>query len=221
MKPVLFQDAFMIPVPRDRIYRRLGYRKGKTRLTDSQSEETELQIQDAVSHIRLRGAGIRIPVQEKRERETVLLFGSMSEGLGERPGEFAVPSAGIAQMLAGSEEVLLVAATAGPDIMEAIRKDSACNNLTRAVVMDAVAGEMVDSALNWIIRYFNHELSRENKRVTKKRFSAGYGDFPLNNQEWIYKALSLELLGVGLTQSFMLVPEKTVTAVCGIEKIEN
>jgi len=76
---------------------------------------------------------------------------------------------------------------------------------------------MADNALSWIINYFNRQLSRESKQLTSKRFSAGYGDFSLENQKIIYDVLKLEQLGISLSDKYMLIPEKSVTAVVGIK----
>ena len=110
-------------------------------------------------------------------------------------------------------------ATAGGEIIEAITQDSSGNDMMRAVVFDATASETVDSALGWITNYFNRSLSRLNQHLTPRRFSAGYGDFSLENQRVIYEALNLEKIGVSLTKTFMLVPEKSVTAVCGVKTL--
>lgn len=208
MGAVYFWDSILIAPPRDKIFRRLGFKKGKTRISDAQIREIEGYIDDALFDIQLKGAGKRIAVAQRREATTVLATGNN------------IHSAQIAALLANSGEVFLMGAGAGSKIMEAIRQDSARNRLTRAVVLDAVAGEMTDEALDWIIRYLNHELLRERKQLTKRRFSAGYGDFGLENQAWIYRALELERLGISLTDSCMLVPEKSVTAVAGIEDLK-
>ena len=209
MDSVIFFDSIVVPVPRDPILHRLRYKKGKTQISAAQLHEMNRFIDDALFDIQLRGAGIRIPIVQKLETETVLSTGR------------TITSTQIASLLLHSDEIMLIGATAGEKIMEMIQLDSARNQLTRAVVLDAVASVMTDTALDWIIRYFNHSFSRENRRLTKKRFSAGYGDFPLENQDWIYQALKLNRLGVQLTETCMLVPEKSVTAVLGVEKIKG
>ena len=52
---------------------------------------------------------------------------------------------------------------------------------------------------------------------TKPRFSPGYGDFSLEHQRDFMRILDLEnSLGLTLTGSLLLVPEKSVTAVIGL-----
>jgi cobalamin-dependent methionine synthase I len=107
--------------------------------------------------------------------------------------------------------------TAGSAVMAAIAEDTGGNRLTRGVVFDATASEMVDASMDWIISYFARELRRENKALTENRFSAGYGDFLLENQQTIFRLLELERIGVQITASFVLIPEKSVTAIAGVK----
>ncbi|MBN2517195.1 MAG: methionine synthase [Deltaproteobacteria bacterium] len=182
----------------------MGYRNGVTRIEEERKREIEDAIEYARSLIHLTGAAVRIPIEEIGQFNIVL-----SKGI-------VFNSRGLARMLKGCAEALLMGATAGKEIMEAIDNDSKTNRLTRGVILDAVASEMVDDSLDWIADYFNGQLRRENRRLTKRRFSAGYGDFLLENQKIMYDVLELGTLGVELTESFMLVPQKSVTAVAGI-----
>jgi cobalamin-dependent methionine synthase I len=49
-----------------------------------------------------------------------------------------------------------------------------------------------------------------------RRFSAGYADFNLENQKAIYDMLQMGKIGVTITPNFILLPEKSVTAISGI-----
>jgi len=100
--------------------------------------------------------------------------------------------------------------------MEAIQSDIGGRNATRGVVLDATASEVVDAGLDWIMGYFRQSLRREGKTLLNSRFSAGYGDFALENQRLIHRLLQMDRLKVTITESCLLVPEKSVTAVTGI-----
>jgi len=203
-------NPITISTPRERIYSRLGFAKGITKLSEKQKDEVESYIERALEIIELKGAGVILPIKEIETHEVIL-----SEDISFKSEDLTI-------FLADSQEVLLIAATSGAEIVKAVSEDSAGKNITAAVVFDAVASEMTDSALGWIINYFNRQLSRENKQLTSRRFSAGYGDFSLENQKIIYDFLKLEQLGISLSENYMLIPEKSVTAISGIEfKREN
>ena len=110
-------------------------------------------------------------------------------------------------------------ATAGSEVMAAIAGEATGDRLTRGVVLDAVASEMVDASLDWIMSYFRRELRRENKTLTEKRYSAGYGDFLLENQGVLFRLLELDRIGVAITDNFILIPEKSVTAIAGVRGV--
>ena len=198
-------NQIALPTPKDRIYSRLGFAKGITKLDDKQRNEVEDYIEQALEIVQLKGAGVILPIKEIEASKI-----SLKE-------EINFESEALAQFLADSKEVLLMAATAGSKIVEVISEDSAGKDITAAVVFDAVASEMADGALSWIINYFNRQLSRESKQLTPKRFSAGYGDFLLENQKIIYDVLKLEQLGISLSDNYLLIPEKSVTAVAGVK----
>lgn len=201
---VHYFDSITVRVPNEKIYARLGFAKGKTQITDSQQQTIQRHIDDAVSLIELKGSGLRLPITAIDSNKIDLAKNIHLE------------SESLSQMLTGCKEILFIGATTGNRIMEAIQKESGTDQLSKAVVFDATASEVVDEALGWIISFFDYELRRENKSLTSRRFSAGYGDFSLENQKILYNILNLERFGVKLTKTYMLIPEKSVTAVVGI-----
>jgi hypothetical protein len=204
MTPVIFFESISIPVPHKEIYRRLGFTKGVTEISRAQHEEIEQYIRDAQSLIQLKGAGLRMPIREIQGPNIILAHDALFE------------SQQLAKFLGNCHELVLMGATAGSDIMKAIEDDVTENNLTRALVLDAAASEIVDASLNWIMDYFNRTLLREKRRLLKNRYSAGYGDLLLETQNVIYRLLQLEKIGIQITETCMLIPEKSVTAVTGI-----
>lgn len=202
-RPTFFESIVIAP-PFEKIYRRLGYEQRITRLKETQKSRIDHFIQEANSLVALKGTAVRIPVEERGASHIVLSGG----------GTFK--SRDLTRMLAGCVEAILMGTTAGKRISEAVTQETLDNNLTRGVVYDAVASEMVDAALKWIMNYTNRELRREGKQLLPKRFSAGYGDFGLENQKIIYDLLQLSRLDVILTEHCVLIPEKSVTAVSGI-----
>ena len=186
------------------IYRRLGYKRGITKVDERKKEEIERHIEYAASLISLKGAGIRVSLERVDPPLIVLKTGA------------DIRSAKLAGFLNGCKEVLFIGSTAGSAVMDAILGDTEGGDMTRGVVIDAVASEMTDAALDWIMGFFNRLLARENARLTRGRFSAGYGDFLLENQKMMYDMLELKRIGVTINESFILMPEKSVTAVVGI-----
>jgi hypothetical protein len=206
--PVYF-NAMRVPLPIKGIYKRLGFKKGVTKLNPAEEDKLAATIDEASSIVHLKGAACMIDLV-RIDRSGVELEGRTS-----------FRSSALAGMLSGCEQVLLMGATAGQAIMEEISSATQAENLTRAVILDAVASEMTDSGLDWIVDYMNQDLMRKAKRITKARFSAGYGDFFLENQKTIHALLRLDKIGVIITEGCILMPEKSVTAVAGIVALKQ
>ena len=202
-EPVHF-PTIRIPVPRKAIYARLGFRKGLTKIKPEEQEMVERYIEEASAIVALKGAATIIPILRSDDAQTVLDSGHI------------LSSRALSRMLFRCTHVLMMGATSGPGIMGAISSASDTHDLTRAVVLDATASEMTDAALTWIVNYIDHELRRKAQGLTRKRFSAGYGDFSLENQKAIYDLLRLGSIGVSIMDTCILIPEKSVTAIAGI-----
>lgn len=196
-----------VRVPRDKIYMRLGYREHSTRMDEKIRRETEQSIAYALSFINMRGAGKRVSLSEKK-----------ADSISLATAEVFV-SRNLSKYIGDCREVLILGATAGENIMSAIHEDISTDNLTRGSVLDAVASEMTDGALDWMCDYFNHQLKRENRKVGRSRYSAGYGDLGLKYQKTIFQMLRLDQIGVSITDSHMLIPEKSVTAIARIMNV--
>ncbi|MFP4363131.1 MAG: hypothetical protein ACLFR1_04615 [Spirochaetia bacterium] len=84
------------------------------------------------------------------------------------------------------------------------------------VIYDAVAGELADRGMDFINTKERARLIRSGAAVSKKRFSPGYGDFVLEHQSIFYRLLKLSQYNIQLTDSYIFIPEKTVTAVSPI-----
>lgn len=191
-------------LPIKAIYRRLGHKQGTTRVPPAQEAGIRRYMDEAVESIKLKGVALILPIQARTPAGIVLAGGVRFE------------SRGLARMLSGAQSVLLMGATGGEEIMQAIAADIAGADVMRGVVFDATASEVVDAALDWIMAYVGQSLVRQGLTLTARRFSAGYGDFALENQAAMHALLLLERIGVSITDSGILVPEKSVTAVAGI-----
>lgn len=204
MESIVFLEKISIDPPCEKIYQRLGFKKKTTQISEIQQEETDRFINEASFLISVKGSFLRLAIVHN-DGEKIILAGGLT---------FA--SKKLSAFLRDGREAILLAATAGSAIMEAIKDKTRQDDLAAAVVYDATASEMTDAGLDWIMDYLNQQLRREGKTLLPRRFSAGYADFNLENQKAIYDTLQMEKIGVTITSSFILLPEKSVTAISGI-----
>ena len=202
----MFFHVIRIDPPKQRIYQRLGYRLTVTQLSPEQQKQTDDLIGEASSLITLQGSVIRLPITAREEGMVTL------------EDRVHLASRRLASFLRECDEVLIMGATAGGLIMEAIEESLAKDQMSRTVIYDATASEMTDAALDWLMDYHRQTLVREGRELLNRRYSAGYGDFALENQQIFYALLDLGAIGIRITPESLLVPEKSVTAVTGIAR---
>ncbi len=202
-----FINNIPLPVPERKIYSRLGHNRHLTEMSETQHKKLETAIALGVSMCRLRGVWARFEII--RRTAEYVEFGD---------GD-TFTSSKLAELLKGCKSLALFAVTAGEGIVEKASELSAQGDGVGALTCDAVGSEMADGAAEWVQHYLNQQFKRSGEILTKRRFSPGYGDLDLKNQLTLFKLLGIEKLGVKLTEDFLMIPEKTVTAIAGIKKI--
>lgn len=105
--------------------------------------------------------------------------------------------------------------------MELISRLQRENRLSEAVVVDAAASEMTDSALDMVMALVGQIISPRGQSLTKMRFSPGYGDFDITHQREFYRLLNAQDFGITINEAYMLIPEKSVFAIAGVSSGEN
>ncbi len=122
-----------------------------------------------------------------------------------------VESKNLSKNLCGCQKAYVFCATLGIEVDRLIQRYAKIEP-SKSVVLNSVASALIEEFCDYI-----NNLLKE-KSVLCPRFSAGYGDFSITHQKKILDALDAsKKLGVSLTESYMMTPTKTVTAVVGIK----
>lgn len=128
-------------------------------------------------------------------------------------GFLKVFSKDLSKNLRNCKKAIIFAATIGVGIDRLIIKYSKTSPL-KALMFQAIGAERIESLCN----VFNNEINKNN--YTVPRFSAGYGDLPIEFQKEIFKVLTPEKkIGLTLNESLVMSPSKSVTAVIGISDL--
>ncbi|MGI6442702.1 MAG: hypothetical protein GXZ13_00685 [Synergistaceae bacterium] len=127
---------------------------------------------------------------------------------------YTVNSESLAKLLKNCSFCLLIATTLGSNVDTLISRTQ-IEDMSDAVILDALASSLADLLCDMEEASEAKKLS-ENEYLTM-RFSPGYGDVPLIASEGILEILNAKKrIGMGLTESSMLIPIKSVTAFIGI-----
>ena len=119
----------------------------------------------------------------------------------------------LSRVLQNCDTAAIFCATAGMEVDRMIRRHQAISP-TRALFLHAAGAERVEALCDAFEQYL---LEKDPSRHLTMRFSPGYGDLKLEAQRDIFRLLNPEKhLGVSLTDTLLMVPSKSVTAVIGL-----
>ena len=122
-------------------------------------------------------------------------------------------SQNLARHLAGCRRAALLAATIGAEADTLIRRFSV-QDMEKAVIAQAICAAMIEAYCDEVESELAQKPEFDGLRPTA-RFSPGYGDFDIVHQKDILNMLHCSVIGLTLTDGYMLIPSKSVTAVIG------
>ena len=126
-----------------------------------------------------------------------------------RLGDIEVKSENFAKNLSGCKAAYVMAVTLGAGVDMLLRRKSVIS-AAEHFICDAVASALAEKAADTAEEYF---VCGEGCRP---RFSPGYGDLPLDIQGDVLEMCGArKLLGISLTDTLLMVPTKSVTAIIG------
>lgn len=132
-------------------------------------------------------------------------------------GFLQVKSEELARNLAECAETVIFAATIGIFTDRQIQKETILSP-ARACVYQAVGATVIEAVCDDFNEWLLQEEAKKGN-ILKPRYSPGYGDVALFVQKDICRELeTAKHIGITLTDSLLMIPEKSVTAFIGIKK---
>jgi len=126
-----------------------------------------------------------------------------------------LPSDDLSSLLRGCEHGFVFAITLGPGVDALIRRISV-TDIAMASVLHAVSAAVLEGFCDTLQNETASKFLASGLYPTE-RFSPGYGDLSLENQRNILEFLDAQKrCGITLTDSLMMLPRKSVTAVFGL-----
>ena len=133
---------------------------------------------------------------------------------------FKAYSKNLGKNLKGCERVILFAATLGIQVDLLIERYVKLQ-ISQGVIMQAAAAAMIEQFCDECQEELRQKMESEGWYL-RPRFSPGYGDFSLNHQTEIISVLQCpKKIGLTLTDSLLMAPAKSVTAVIGLSRIKQ
>jgi len=203
---VIQTSDFSIQINQKSVLSLLGYKHGKTRLSETAGKVLESAFNKAESLIHPNGVYRVEKIKDKSNG--IITFSSPA---------LIFKGKSISRLLSSSFAAVLTAVTIGPELEEASAEKTQSGQLEQALAFDVIGSEAVEAAAE-SLNFYLISLARQEKLFLTKRYSPGYGDFALKNQMQFFDILSLSDLGISIDDNYMLTPRKTITAVLGVNQ---
>ena len=193
-----------VEIPVKEVQRYMGYH-GIVDIAPEMQEKINkaIELLGTQSHPRIISKEYRITVAEK----TVTLHAENED--------VTFESEGLVRNLTGCCGAVLLAATIGPACDMLVRRASITSAADSAVYQAAGA-----AAIEAFLDDYNDKLKASYEArglFLRPRFSPGYGDLKLEHQKDWFRLLDItKQIGIELTDSLLMVPTKSVTAIIGI-----
>lgn len=130
-------------------------------------------------------------------------------------GKMKIKSKNLSRNLKGCHQAAVFGATLGTGV-DVLMKRYSLTDMAKAVVLQACAAAMLEEYCDEVQGKIAEELEKK-KLYLRPRFSPGYGDYSILHQDDILRMLdTAKTIGLTMTESYMLTPTKSVTAVIGI-----
>ncbi len=203
-------ESYSLPtLPRRAVLRSMGYRGQEIAPeTDAHIDECLARVLE-LAHPRSSWAVFDVAGRSVRDDGTseIHLVGTA----------LTLAGSSIAKHMDGAVACAVMAVTVGMDVERELRRLSATDSVA-SVIFDAAATVAVEEAAaacqkSIIAAAAAHGL------YANARFSPGYGDLPLAVQPVLLSSVDAQRrLGISLTDTLLMVPTKSITAVTGIFK---
>ncbi len=135
-------------------------------------------------------------------------------------GNMEIESNSLSRNLKGCVKAVLFGATLGAGTDRLIARVS-LSDMAEAVVFQSCAAVLLEEYCDERQLAIGVELEREGLYL-RPRFSPGYGDFDITYQQPLMRMLDCaKTIGLTMTDSFMMTPTKSVTALIGASPVKE
>lgn len=128
--------------------------------------------------------------------------------------DVTIKSKDLARNLRDCSQIVLFAATLGPQCDQLIRR-AQVKDQVKAAVFQAAGAMYIEKCVDLLNENIKQDAEAQGK-TTRPRFSPGYGDLSLDVQKSFFRLLPCQRIGLTLMDTLVMSPEKSVTAFVGV-----
>lgn len=201
---VVFSPSFHeLAIDRTIVERDLGYRKGPT-------PEIVRQLIDEI----LPEVPLRLSIQCGFRILPLGLVSLTNEGV--RCGDIQILTGPIiANQLKKLKTIALFVSTAGPLLEQWSHQLMAEGDMMKGYLVDAIGSEVADRASEWLEKRIAEHVAPHRWAMTN-RYSPGYCDWPVTDQQKLFSFFPPQFCGITLTPSSLMIPIKSLSGIIGL-----
>jgi hypothetical protein len=114
-----------------------------------------------------------------------------------------------------SSHIAIFVATAG-DLVEKLSKQLLKEgHLLEGLIVDLIGSEIAEETTELIHKQIGHEMYQKGLYTTN-RYSPGYCNWPVSDQQKLFSLLDSNTCGIKLTQSSLMLPIKSISGIVGV-----
>ena len=130
-------------------------------------------------------------------------------------GSVVFQSGVIARMLEQCEKVAVFALTIGNHLEELVAHLAEGGVIVQAAVLDAIGSGATEKVADFVQDRIG-EVAHAQGLCVSRRFSPGYCDWDVSQQEMVFRAMNGDSAGVRLTEGYLMLPRKSISGIIGI-----
>ena len=138
-------------------------------------------------------------------------------------GSVTFQSEVIARLLEQCEKVAVFLVTIGNRLEEMVCHLAEDGLVLQAAVLDAIGSSVVETVADFVQDRIGEVASAQGLCISQ-RFSPGYCDWDIGDQNMVFRAMNGDYAGIRLTKECLMLPQKSVSGIIGIgpcNEVEN
>jgi len=121
----------------------------------------------------------------------------------------------IARLLEKAVKVAVFVLTIGSYLEDAVAQLARDGLVLQAAVLDAVGSDAVERLADSVESHIS-EVAHNQGLAISRRFSPGYCDWDVSQQQKVFEAMRGDYAGVNLTDGCLMIPRKSISGIIGI-----
>jgi hypothetical protein len=121
----------------------------------------------------------------------------------------------LASSIKKSSSIIFFISTVGSQVEQLSKQLIKDGHLLEGLIVDIIASEIAEEVARLIYERIKVDMEKKGLKITN-RYSPGYCNWPVSDQQKLFSLFKNETCGVHLTESSLMVPIKSVSGIIGV-----